>query len=188
MEKKVRFNKETTCFFAGPRPKNLPSESYDPYVTSNKRILLALREVIIDHIENKGIDTFITGMALGIDLWAARIVMKLKEDERYSHVKLISAIPCIGQSDSWPKKSRDEWQRVYDASFEAIYVSNRSYFDKCMQIRNEWMVDHACCGIAVFSGSQGGTFNCLKYAVEQGLGDRVTIISPSSLAVQQGIV
>ena len=185
---KVRFSKESACFFAGPRPKNLPSMSYDPMVTANKRILLALRDVIIDHIENKGVDTFISGMALGIDLWAARIVMKLKEDDRYSHVKLIGAVPHRGHSDKWPSDSRAEWQRVYEACEEVVYVSNETYRDGCMQVRNEWMIDHASCGIAVFNGRPGGTYNCLMYAVESGLGDRVTIISPSSLDVQEGLL
>jgi uncharacterized phage-like protein YoqJ len=182
----TKFNQDKAVFFSGPRPKNL-FQSYDPMHTANKRMLLKLREVIIDHIENKGIDTFISGMALGIDLWAARIVIKLREEKKYSHIKLVGAIPCLNQSDKWPKNSQDEWLKVFEACNETHYVTNKKYSHDCMQLRNEWMVDHASRGISVFTGASGGTMNCLLYAKKQGLGELVTIISPHSLVVQEGI-
>lgn len=107
-------DKSKVCFFSGPRPKNLPSESYEPYQTANKRMLLALRDLIIDHIENKGIEVFITGMALGIDLWASRIVLKLKEQDKYSHVKLVGAIPIPNQSKIWKREGKEEWELVFN--------------------------------------------------------------------------
>lgn len=216
----MNFNISSTCFFSGPRPKNLPSSSYDPYQKANKRMLLGLREVIIDHIENKGVDTFITGMALGIDLWAARIVLKLSEEPKYSHVKLVGAIPVNNQSKHWPKAGRDEWEGVFNKlhSFYEVHkhedyklssrlemveeeledengviyleeVEKRIYptFSEKMQKRNEWMVDHASCGIGVFSGKPGGTMNCLLYASSVGKGDSVTVFNPYSLLSQVGI-
>lgn len=180
------FNMEKICAFTGPRPKNL-FLSYDPMHTANKRMLLKLREVIIDHIDNKGIDTFITGMALGIDLWAARIVLKLKENEKYSHIKLIGAIPCLNQSDMWPKASQEEWLKVFEACDYTHYVTNRKYYSGCMDIRNEWMVDNSSRLIGVFTGKPGGTMNCLLYASSVEKGDTVTILNPHSLGVQEGI-
>lgn len=214
------FDINSTCFFTGPRPRNLPSGNYDPYQKANKRMLLALRSVIIDHIENKDIDTFITGMALGIDLWAARIVLKLKEEEKYNHIKLIGAIPVTNQSKVWEKDGREEWDKVFnqlDRYYEvhklddyklSSYLGlveeevedeegNKSIVEvekriqptigEKMQKRNEWMVDHARLGISVFSGNPGGTMNCLIYASNVGKGDKITILNPYSLLVQEGI-
>jgi uncharacterized phage-like protein YoqJ len=83
-------NTDNTCCFTGHRPNKL--HGYDPASEGNSKMLWKLRDLIIDHIENKQVDTFITGMALGIDMWAARIVLKLKE--KHPHIKLVAAVPC----------------------------------------------------------------------------------------------
>lgn len=184
---KVQFKKETACLFTGPRPKNLFG-SYDPMVESNKRMLLALREEIIRLVTEEGVETFVTGMALGIDLWAARIVMKLREtNEAFKDVKLVGAVPCAGQESRWPKAGQEEWSKVYDACDEVHFVQAEKYTDGCMQRRNEWMVDHASYCLAVFTGKSGGTMNCMMYAYEQGLSDKVFLLNPYSLRIQKGI-
>src|SRR6478609_2269468 len=70
--------------FTGHRPAELGS--YNP--EDLKPLLWELRRVIVDHIENKDVDTFYGGNALGWDLWSQKIVIKLKET--YPHTKLIT--------------------------------------------------------------------------------------------------
>lgn len=203
-------DKSKVCFFSGPRPQNLPSESFDPYQHANKRMLLALREVIIDHIDNKGITVFITGMALGIDLWSARIIMNLRRTEKYQHIKLVGAIPISNQSKIWRLEGREEWNKVFNAldEFHLVHeipeykipsrmelneetgLEERVYatIGEKMQRRNEFMVDYSSRGIVVYTGKPGGTQNCALYAVQQGLGNEITLLSPTSLKVQEGIV
>lgn len=146
--------------FTGHRPEKL--YGYDPFSEGNYQMLMELREIIIDHIENKEVDTFITGMALGIDTWAAKIVLKLKET--YPHIKLFAAVPCIKQYKKWQQESKDEWQIIIDKCDEVYYVSNEEYTHWCMQKRNEWMVDNSQYVIAVWDGTSGGTANCVNYA------------------------
>lgn len=150
----------TTVCFTGHRPESL--YGYNPTSDGNFKVLDKLRDIIIDHIENKGVDTFITGMALGIDMWAARIVNKLKED--YPHIKLHAAIPCDKQYKTWHQTSIDEWHMIVDYCDDVHYVSNEPYTNWCMQKRNEYMVDNADLVIAVWDGSSGGTCNTVKYA------------------------
>ena len=38
------------------------------------------------------------------------------------------------------------------------------YSKACFQIRNEWMVNHSSCVIAVYNGKTGGTRNTIAYA------------------------
>ncbi|PAD70642.1 hypothetical protein CHH83_02230 [Bacillus sp. 7586-K] len=75
---------ETTCCFTGHRPNKL--HGYDPKTEGNQKMLWKLRDEIVNHIETYNVETFISGMALGIDMWAARIVLKLKEI--YPSIKL----------------------------------------------------------------------------------------------------
>ena len=66
-----------TCAFTGHRPQNLPFgfNEEDEHCISLKKVL---REQIINLIENKGVTHFISGMAIGVDMYAAEIVLGLK--------------------------------------------------------------------------------------------------------------
>lgn len=156
-------NIDNTCCFTGHRPDKL--HGYNPFSEGNYKMLTELRGIIIDHIETKGVDTFITGMALGIDTWSAKLVLKLKE--AYPHIKLIAAVPCANHSNRWKQESRDEWQTIIDKCDEVHYVSNEEYTHWCMQDRNKWMVDNSKHVIAVWDGTKGGTANCVNYALKQ---------------------
>lgn len=138
--------------------------------------------MIIDHIENKNVTTFISGMAQGIDMWGARLVLKLKDT--YPNLKLVCAIPCKNHTDVWDDNhSVNEWFEITQSADEVIYVSEEEYSNKCMQERNEWMVDNSDYVIAVWKGSIGGTSNCIKYAIEQG--KEVTRLHPFKLEIQK---
>ena len=170
---------KTVCF-TGHRPNQL--NGYN--VNDNIDMLLKLKEVIIDHIENKQVDTFISGMALGIDMWAARIVLKLKET--YPNIKLVCAIPCANHTDAWTKnpQSVQEWNDIVAKADTVHYVSNEQYTNWCMQKRNEWMVDNSKHVIAVWNGdSTGGTANCIKYAMKQDV--EITQLHPHKLEVNK---
>lgn len=144
-------------------------------------MLHRLRELIIHHIEAHNCETFISGMALGVDIWAARIVLKLKET--YPHIKLVAAIPCDNHTSKWNQESKDEWQMVVDKANIVRYVSNEPYTHWCMQKRNEWMVDRSKYVIAVWNEQpKGGTYNCIKYA--QRLDKTITILNPMTLEVK----
>lgn len=176
----IVIEKEKAAFFTGPRPQNLYG-SKNPYEERNKRLLLVVRGVIIEYIEELGIDTFITGMALGIDLWLARIVLKLKEDEKYKHIRLIGAIPCLNQPARWEDWEKAEWEKVYRLCDAVIYVTHSNYTKDCMFKRNRWMVDHALYGIGVYSERARGTKHCLRYAREQRR--KVTVVNAHTLEV-----
>ena len=66
-----------TCAFTGHRPQNLPfgfNEEDERCIDLKK----TLREQIINLIENEGVTHFISGMAIGVDMYAAEIVLGLK--------------------------------------------------------------------------------------------------------------
>jgi uncharacterized phage-like protein YoqJ len=147
-----------TCCFTGHRPNKL--KGYDP--KDNKELLWEIFKVVEDHIDNKGVTTFISGAALGVDTWAAKMILRVK---RYSpEIKLILAIPCKNHSSKWNSESQKEWQSIVDQADEVVYVSEEEYKPYLMQKRNEWMCNMSDYIIAVHDGSNGGTGNCVKYA------------------------
>ena len=66
-----------------------------------------MRDQIVALIENEGVTHFITGMALGVDMYAAEIVLDLKS--KYHHITLESAIPCETQAIKWSVASRERY-------------------------------------------------------------------------------
>jgi len=165
--------REKTCCFTGHRPNKL--YGYDRNSEGNRTLRDRIREAIVFHIEEYGVDTFISGMALGVDMWAALEVIRLKKER--PHIKLVAAIPCLRQWAKWNPQDVLLWRRILERCDLVHMVTNEEYTPSCMQRRNMWMVDRSARMIAVYDGSKsGGTYNCLEYAKHQKL--HICIIDP----------
>ena len=169
-----------TCSFTGHRPKKLIS-----YTAGNGERYSALKETlkkeIIKKIEN-GADTFLSGMALGIDTIAARAVIELKKT--YPYVKLVAVIPCEGQERLWKEKDVTEYADILSQCDEKVVLSEK-YTSYCMHVRNKYLVDNSDSMIAVWDGSPGGTGGTVALARKKGV--PVTVIDPATLAVEEPI-
>ncbi len=137
--------------FTGHRPDKLggyklPNETY---IRVCQKIDAALRELKPEKV--------ITGMALGIDQWAAMIAYKLK-------IPYLAAIPFEGQEKAWPEASQKTFNLLRKLATEEVIVSPGGYSASKMQVRNQWMVDNCDVLIAVWDGTSGGTGNCVEYA------------------------
>ena len=69
-----------TCAFTGHRPKGLGYPESDGRCNALKRLL---RLLVRRLIQEQGVSHFISGMAQGVDQYAAEIVLELKEAEQY---------------------------------------------------------------------------------------------------------
>ena len=85
--------RSSRCCFTGHRPQSLRRSEDDIRVDLENSILAAVRE---------GCRTFISGMACGVDIWAAEIVVRMKEQFPDLHLHLIAAIPYAGFDERWP--------------------------------------------------------------------------------------
>lgn len=150
-----------TVSYTGHRPSKL--NGYNP--KDNRELLWDIHGCTVHLIKNENVNTFINGVALGVDQWSAKIVLKLKEI--YPHIKLISAVPCLNHSSKWNEESKKDWQYIIDNSDEVVYVTEEEYTPYCMHLRNQWMVDNSDIVVSVWDGSSGGTANCVKYATSK---------------------
>ena len=153
-----------TCAFTGHRPQSLPFgfDESDKRCTSLKSVM---RDQIVALIENEGVTHFITGMALGVDMYAAEIVLDLKS--KYPHITLESAIPCETQAIKWSVASRERYYNIA-AKCDKETMLQREYTPDCMDKRNRHMVDHADYILAVWNGCPSGTGNTVRYAHKKG--------------------
>ena len=140
------------CCFTGHRPDKM---------TQTELEIKPLLEKAIDNAIENGYVTFITGMAMGVDIWAAEIVLERKKTNKELH--LIAALP---HPNFESRRSEDEIRRFNKIIDEADIVKqiNERYFRACYQVRNEWMVDRSSLVIAVFNGEKSGTKNTIDYA------------------------
>ena len=145
------------CCFTGHRPEKLRKSEQDIRIELENEIRKAI---------NDGYITFITGMARGVDIWAAQIVLMLRDEG--CNVKLMCACPYEGFECGWSQ----DWQKQYReilASADLVKYVCEGYSRSCFQIRNEWMVNHAARVIAVFNGEKSGTKNTIDYAIRQNV-------------------
>jgi uncharacterized phage-like protein YoqJ len=101
----------------------------------------------------------ISGMAQGVDQWAAEVCVEMG-------IPFVAALPCDGWGLQWPPLAQARYQVLLCKAKEIVVVSAGPYKPWKLQRRNEWMVDHCSRLLAVFDGSPGGTYNTLAYAVE----------------------
>lgn len=169
---------EKTLCFTGHRPDKLYGYEYN--TEGNLKILRKLKALIIRFIEKRGITTFISGMALGIDMWSAQIVLSLKE--KYPQIKLVCAIPCIEQYKKWNEEDTNTYHNILSQADLVHYVSDEPYTNWCMIVRDKWMVDNSRFVIAVWNGDRsGGTWRTVEYAVKRQ--KPIVQLNPKSLEI-----
>ena len=86
------------CAFTGHRPKSFPWK-----YNETDQGCVALKKVLAEQISalvDDGVTGFISGMALGTDLWCSQIILVLRK--KNSALKLYCALPCEGQEKKWP--------------------------------------------------------------------------------------
>ena len=154
--------KKKSCCCTGHRPKGFPY-LYEKDIKKHKAYLKALEEKIKFVITVYGLTNFISGMAMGVDLDFAEIVLNLRDEQRFS-VTLECAIPCPNQTLKWSAKEKVRYNAILEHADNMSTVSD-VYSPDCMLKRNRYMVDKSDIVIAVFNGIQSGrTWYTVNYA------------------------
>ncbi len=153
-QKELRLHR---CCFTGHRP--------DKMELGEKEIKPLLEKAIDEAIAN-GYVTFITGMAMGTDIWAAEVVIDRKK--KNSSLHLICALPHPGFESRRSLSEKIKFNRIIKNA-DIVKQINAHYFTGCYQVRNEWMVDRSNLVIAVFNGRKSGTKNTIDYAKRKGV-------------------
>ena len=140
-----------TCAVTGHRGLN---KDFD-----NDKLVSALKEVIAD-----GYDCFLIGMALGFDTECFHALEELRKTE---NITLIACVPCKDQDKKFNEEQKKEYKRMLSSADEVTILSN-AYTDKCMLMRNKYMIDRCSALIAYLRRKTGGTFYTVNYAERTG--------------------
>ena len=165
-----------TCAFTGHRPqklKYLVNKDDERFAILKRQIT----EVSIHVIENYQVNRFLSGMALGVDMLAAEVILKLRKV--YPDISLECVLPCENQAKKWLQKERERYESIL-SHCDKVTTLQKMYTDDCMINRNRYMIDHADVLVAVWNQQiGGGTGYTVKYA--QSLGVPVIVIDPTEI-------
>ena len=123
--------KEKTCCFTGHRdlpPSQLP------------RIARAL-ETRVRELTRQGVIYFGSGGALGFDLLAAQIVLKIRETD--PRVRLIMVYPCPQQTDRWREEDKALYEQIKSRADKIVYVSDHYWNGSCRPGTGIWWITAA---------------------------------------------
>ncbi len=153
------------CSFTGHRPKSF-SFGADETSAEFAEFYQRLRNTIIQ-VCNAGCRRFYCGMAEGVDLWCAEIVLSLRDHFRPA-LEIIPVVPYFAQPDTMSKINKERYRAVMDASSERFLVSRR-FTKSCFLKRNQFLVDSADALIAVLKKGEerSGTGQTVRYATKK---------------------
>ena len=168
---------QNSCAFTGHRPKSFPWKYNEaaPDCVLLKEVLAAQ----ITALAEQGVTDYLSGMALGTDLWCAQIVLDLRKE--HPALQLHCILPCEGQKNKWPASEQERYRSILKQADDVVFVE-REYTRNCMLERNRYMVDNSSILLAVYNGvRRSGTGATVSYAKKC---DReIIVIEPASQSI-----
>ena len=114
-----------------------------------------------------GVRNFNCGMALGFDLLAAEVVLKVKA--QHPDITLTAVVPFRRQCERWSDKDRRHYHALISQA-DKVVVLSEGYYNGCLLKRNDYMLSHCIGVIAYYDGTKrGGTFYTCRKAVNMQL-------------------
>lgn len=160
--------KEKTVCFTGHRPEKI-SDIVGGYGPALDAIKSMLYYQIYQAVE-EGFDCFISGLARGVDIWAAQFVIELKN--KFPDVKLICARPFAEHNKGFTGDALWKLKNILNNADEIVDVSEE-YSKNCYRKRNYYMVDNSSRLIAVVDNYRSGTGQTINYAYKKGIDVRI---------------
>ncbi len=138
--------------FTGHRPEDIPEDRHKVVRQRIANFLGFLHKV-------NPAAVVISGMARGVDTWAAEQALALG-------VPLVAAVPFRAQASKWNRSDRQRYADILaNPLTTTVVVTEGPFTTRAMHARNAFMVKHCRWLFPVYSGKpRGGTYQCLMYA------------------------
>ncbi|MCD7998788.1 MAG: DUF1273 domain-containing protein [Clostridiales bacterium] len=160
-----------SCAITGHRPTRFKFK-YKENTAGCKRLKKRLRDQFVLLYE-KGVHRFYVGGALGVDIWAGEILLRLKEQPEYKGIELMIALPFEGFDLNWDVRSKRRMDFLRQHSTEIIIIGiDGQNATENYRRKNQFMVDHADYLLAVYDNERSirsETEMTVKYALKKNL-------------------
>lgn len=167
------------CAITGHRPSRFRFK-HKENTSGCKRLKKRLREQM-EWLYAQGIRVFWVGGALGVDMWAGEILLRMKELPEYSDLELHIALPGPEHDKLWDARSKTRMAFLIRHSTECVIVGT-SLAPADYRKRNQYMVDRADILLAVYDNDhsiRSGTGMTVNYACKKK-GLPIIFIHPDS--------
>ncbi len=171
----------TTCAITGHRPQRFKFK-YNEHYKLCVKIKKAL-SVEIKNLYQQGVRTFWVGGSMGVDTWAAEIILELKKQKGFEDIRLCVALPFPDFKERFDAKQQTRLRDILLACDEQVILSDHKS-EKAFRIRNEYMVNQSDCMLAVYDNDRAirsGTGMTVNYAQKKKL--PITLIHPDTADV-----
>lgn len=140
-----------SCAVFGHRPTRFKF-GYKINTTGGKRLKKRLRDEFIA-LYGQGVRRFYTGGCLGVDQWAAEVLIRLKEQPEFSELELAIIAPFPDHDAKWDEWSRNQLRFLISHSAEHLIIGKDDRPESYIA-RNQYMLDHADVVIAVYDNNR----------------------------------
>lgn len=168
---------ETICF-TGHRPeKIIPYRGRPSFAAITNKVVELLLDRYVTLAAENGYSRFISGLAKGVDLWAAKGVIRLRESGK--DVSLIGAMPFLRHAEKLHGRNKAELAEIevnadllitVNPDPEIMFAKKNTpgFSSSLYSSRNTFMVDHSSAVIAFYDDdghSWSGTGQTVRYAI-----------------------
>ncbi len=165
-----------TCAFTGHRPEGFifGYDEENPFCTAVKNAIARQ----IGFLYDDGCRRFMTGCALGVDMWAGEAAVALREEK--GDIEIVAAVPFKGHENSWTDEQKKRYRTLLENCDEVLVLSER-YKKDAFLARDRYLVENADVILAVYDTMKpkSGTGYTVRYAMGQD--KPIIILDPKTL-------
>ena len=168
MEMGELFLEVLSCAVTGHRPTRFKFK-YNEKNTLCKKIKASMLEIFRTLHDENGVTRYYVGGALGVDMWAAELLLSLHKQPGYEDIELIVAMPFENYFLSWDDQSKRRLSAITRSASCCITVGKEAGAVSYKK-RNYFMVDHADFLLAVYDNNRrirSGTGQTVNYALKK---------------------
>jgi uncharacterized phage-like protein YoqJ len=153
-------------------------------------LCLAIKGAVAKRIKvlyGEGVRRFYVGCAVGVDTWAAEIIIDLKQQAEFADIELFCAIPFPDHDERFTAGQKKRHQRILEHCSDKETV-NRHYSPTAYKRLNYYLIDNAQCLIAVYdqdksSRESRGLVQMVNYAIKNSR--KISFINPDTAEISE---
>ena len=154
--------KQSACAIIGHRPSRFKFRYSEDYSLC-KKIKQAMFEQFKKLYDEQGVRRYYVGGALGVDMWAGELILRLKEQSGYGDIELVVVLPFEGHDAKWDERSKRRMDFLRRMCSDCVVIGKEDCRENYIK-RNRYMVDHAKVLLAIYDDDPT-TFNGIRTIV-----------------------
>jgi len=172
-----------SCAIAGHNPQRFKFK-YNEQAQLCQSIKAALEEQIKD-LYSIGVRLFYVGCGVGVDTWAAEIIIELKQQAEYAEIELFCAVPFSDHTAKFTDGQKKRLQHILSNCTQQEIIS-RKYSPVAYKRLNYFMVDNSQYLIAVFDqdkSDRSSLVQMMNYAAKSKL--EISVVHPDTAEIRK---